>query len=85
MDPDTQKMIRETLRLSRENNEMLHKMRSAQKRAAFWRFVKLLISIGLFVLAYRFVMPYVNDLRASYESARSSLEQIQEARDRLPF
>jgi hypothetical protein len=85
MDPDTQKMIRETLRLSRENNEMLHKMRSAQKRAAFWRFVKLLISIGLFVLAYRFIMPYVNDLRASYESARSSLEQIQEARDRLPF
>lgn len=85
MDPDTQKMIRETLRLSRENNEMLHKMRSAQKRAAFWRFVKLLISIGLFILAYRFVMPYVNDLRDSYESARSSLEQIQEARDRLPF
>lgn len=85
MDPDTQKMIRETLRLSRENNEMLHKMRSAQKRAAFWRFVKLLISIGLFILAYRFIMPYVNDLRDSYESARSSLEQIQEARDRLPF
>jgi hypothetical protein len=85
MDPDTQKMIRETLRLSRENNEMLHKMRSAQKRAAFWRFIKLLISIGLFVLAYRFIMPYVNDLRDSYESARSSLEEIQEARDRLPF
>lgn len=85
MDPDTQKMIRETLRLSRENNEMFHKMRSAQKRAAFWRFVKLLISIGLFILAYRFIMPYVNDLRDSYESARSSLEQIQEARDRLPF
>lgn len=85
MDPDTQKMIRETLRLSRENNEMLHKMRSAQKRAAFWRFVKLLISIGLFILAYRFIMPYVNDLRDSYESARSSLEEIQEARDRLPF
>jgi len=85
MDPDTQKMIRETLRLSRENNEMLHKMRSAQKRAAFWRFVKLLISIGLFILAYRFIMPYVNDLRDSYESTRSSLEQIQEARDRLPF
>lgn len=85
MDPDTQKMIRETLRLSRENNEMLHKMRSAQKRASFWRFVKLLISIGLFILAYRFIMPYVNDLRNSYESARSSLEEIQEARDRLPF
>jgi hypothetical protein len=85
MDPDTQKMIRETLRLSRENNEMLHKMRGAQKRAAFWRFVKLLISIGLFILAYRFIMPYVNDLRDSYESARSSLEEIQEVRDRLPF
>ena len=85
MDTDTQKMIRETLRLSRENNEMLHKMRGAQKRASFWRFVKLLISVALFVLAYRFVMPYVNDLRTSYESARSSLDQIQEARDRLPF
>lgn len=85
MDPDTQKMIRETLRLSRDNNEMLHKMRGAQKRAAFWRFIKMLISIGLFILAYRFIMPYVNDLRTSYESARSSLDQIQEARDRLPF
>jgi len=85
MDPDTQKMIRETLRLSRENNEMLHSMRGAQKRAAFWRFLKFLVSIALFILAYRFIMPYVNDLRASYESAKSSLDQIQEARDRLPF
>ncbi|MEZ4114489.1 MAG: hypothetical protein R3B65_03610 [Candidatus Paceibacterota bacterium] len=64
---------------------MLHRMRGAQKRAAFWRFLKLVVSIALFVLAYRFIMPYVNDLRDSYESARSSLDQIQEARDRLPF
>ncbi|MEZ4103360.1 MAG: hypothetical protein R3B55_02280 [Candidatus Paceibacterota bacterium] len=85
MDQDQEKMLRETLRLSRENNEMLHRMRGAQKRAAFWRFLKLVVSIALFVLAYRFIMPYVNDLRDSYESARSSLDQIQEARDRLPF
>ena len=85
MDQDQEKMLRETLRLSRENNEMLHRMRGAQKRAAFWRFLKLVVSIALFVLAYRFIMPYVNDLRDSYESARSSLDQIQEARGRLPF
>ncbi len=85
MDQELEKMIRETVRLSRENNEMLRKMRGAQKRAAFWRFLKFLIYIALLVATYRFIMPYVNELRASYESARSSLDEIQEARDRLPF
>lgn len=85
MDQDQEKMLRETLRLSRENNEMLRKMRGAQKRAAFWRFLKLVIYVALLVMAYRFIMPYVNQLRDSYESARTSLDELQEARDRLPF
>lgn len=85
MTPEQEKMLRESLRLSRDNNEMLHKMRSAQKRAGFFRFIKFLIYIALLIVAYRFIMPYVNDLRESYESAKSSFEEIKDARDRLPF
>ncbi len=85
MDPDTQKMLRETLRLSRDNNEMLHKMRGAQKRAAFWRFIKMLFSLSLLILAYYYLAPYVQSVKESYDSVRASISDIQDARDKLPF
>jgi len=85
MDPDTQKMLRETLRISRENNEMLHKMRGAQKRAAFWRFIKMLFSLSLLILTYYYLAPYVQSVKESYDSVRASISDIQDARDKLPF
>jgi hypothetical protein len=85
MDPDTQKMIRETLRLSRENNEMLHKMRSAQKRAAFWRFVKFIITAGLLLGAYYLIAPLIENLTDAYSGFMDQIQKVGEARDRLPF
>ncbi len=85
MDPDTQKMLRETLRISRENNEMLHKMRGAQKRAAFWRFIKMLFSLSLLILTYYYLAPYVQSVKESYDSVRASISDIQDVRDKLPF
>lgn len=85
MDPDTQKMLRETLRLSRDNNEMLHKMRGAQKRAAFWRFIKMLFSLSLLILTYYYLAPYVQSVKESYDSVRASISDIQDVRDKLPF
>ncbi|MDQ5883396.1 MAG: hypothetical protein QG654_309 [Patescibacteria group bacterium] len=85
MDPDTQKMIRETLRLSRENNELLLKMYGAQKRARFWKFIKFLFLISLVILAYYYVSPYISQLQDSYTSIRASITELQDARDRLPF
>ncbi len=85
MDKETEKMLRETFRLTRDNNEMLHKMRGAQKRAGFFRFLKFLISVLLLAITYYYVMPYVKQVQESYESIRASVSDIQDARDKLPF
>ncbi len=85
MDQETEKMIRETLRLSRENNELLLKLRGAQKRASFWRFIKFLFSLSLIILAYFYIAPYISELRDSYATIRASFEDLQEVRDKLPF
>lgn len=85
MDQETEKIIRETLRLSRENNELLLKLRGAQKRASFWRFIKFLFSLSLIILAYYYVSPYISQLQDSYTSIRASITELQDARDRLPF
>lgn len=85
MDQETEKMMRETLRLSRENNELLLKLRGAQKRASFWRFIKFLFSLSLIILTYYYLAPYVSELKDSYATIRASFDDLQEAREKLPF
>ncbi len=85
MDKETEKMLRETFRLARDNNEMLHKMRGAQKRAAFWKFIKLLFTVSLLLLSYYYIAPYVKQVQETYQSVSASVNDIKDARDRLPF
>jgi len=85
MDQETQKMIKESLRLSRESNEMVRKMYIAQRRERFWRFMKTLLIIALLFGAYYMVAPLINNLTDAYTGVLESFNKIQGARNSLTF
>ncbi len=85
MDPDTQKMIREILRLSRENNEMIEKIFKANRRARLWSFLKALVTVALLLGAYYTIAPFIDNLTDAYTGFMEQIQKIGEVRNSLPF
>lgn len=73
---EDKKLLEETARLARENNDMLKKIRRGQKWARGWRIAYWVIIIGVAVGAFYFLQPYVEALRESYVKAQSTLQNF---------
>ena len=71
MDPSTADAIRETLRLTRENNAMLHRMRRNAFIGGFFKFV---IYAILFAAPIWFYMTYISGTVDNLLSAVNKLE-----------
>lgn len=85
MDEETKKMMRENLRLSRENNEMLSKLFSAHKRTRFWNTVRVLLTIAALFVGYYLLIPYMERISETYQNTVEGIEKIQEAKDAFGF
>lgn len=68
MDPESKKLLQETLALAEENNKMLRKVRSVQKWAVFWQSLKLAIIIGVAFGVFYYVEPYLDKVLDLYNS-----------------
>jgi hypothetical protein len=68
MDPESKKLLEETLQLEQENNKILRSM----KRSMFWakvmNVIYWLIIIGISVGAFYFIQPYFNKIIGLYNS-----------------
>jgi uncharacterized membrane protein YkgB len=85
MNPDQEKMMRETLRISRENNEMLTKLFKAQRRSRVWSIFKTLIYIAVIIGVYYFMAPYIDSLMDAYKSIQENIEKFQGVKDSFNF
>ncbi len=66
MEPESKKLLEKIYELTEENNEMLHKIRSVQKRAHLIATVKFILFV-LFVLgAYYYLQPYITKVFEIY-------------------
>jgi uncharacterized protein involved in cysteine biosynthesis len=74
VDPESKKLLEATFQLAQENNHMLHKVRSVQKWATFWRTLKILVVIGIALGSFYFLEPYLNKIANLYNSI-SGMEQ----------
>lgn len=76
MTPEERQMLRESLELSRKNNEIISKM----YRASLWgRGIKILywvILIGVTVGSFLFLQPYIDTLKDVYGGFSQSQEQV---------
>ena len=66
MEPESKKLLEKIYELTEENNKMLHKIRSVQKRAYLIATVKFILFV-LFVLgAYYYLQPYITKVFEIY-------------------
>lgn len=72
MDQDIKKLLEENLELSKENNELLKKVRNTQKLAQIYRIVYWVVIIGASYGAYYFVQPYVGGILNVYGGGAES-------------
>lgn len=65
-DLQIKQLLEANLEISRENNEMLKKIRNAQKLAQIYRVVYWIVIIGASYGAYYFVQPYIGGILNIY-------------------
>lgn len=69
MDPESKRLLEETLELTQENNKMLHKVRSVQQWATFWSLLKVFLIVGIALGSFYFLQPYIDQLMSIYSGA----------------
>jgi hypothetical protein len=83
MDPESKKLLEETLELVQENNKMLHRVRSVQKWATFWSGLKIIVIIGLALGSFYFLEPYINKGVDLYNSISNTTQKVKGAADNV--
>jgi uncharacterized membrane protein len=66
MDPESQKLLEETLTLEQENNKMLRSMKRSMLWGRVMTVIYWLLIIGISVGAFYFLQPYVNQVIKTY-------------------
>lgn len=60
MQPEEKKLLEETFELTKENNKLLHRVRSVQKWQAFWSILKIVVVMGVALGVAYYIEPYFN-------------------------
>jgi uncharacterized membrane protein YraQ (UPF0718 family) len=76
MDPQTQQLLKESLEISKENNQMLKKMVRNQKWTNIYRVVYWGIIIFSSVGAYYFIQPFLGNLFNVYTGGVSNTSSM---------
>ena len=76
MSPEEKELLKRTLRLAEENNEMLHSMQRSMRLARIARIVYWVFIIGSAVGAYYLIQPYVDAVVSAYGGAAGSLQGL---------
>jgi len=77
MGPETRNLLEENLRLTKENNRLLHKLKRAQNIGAFFKIIWIGILVGIPVAAYVYVIqPYYEGVQNRFDDFQSRVENI---------
>jgi hypothetical protein len=75
MDPESKKLLEETFRLTKENNHMLHKVRSFQKWSSWWSMFKIIVIVGITLGSFYFLEPFVNKFIGIWNNVSGSQQE----------
>ncbi len=84
MDPDIKKILIENLEITKQNNELLTKIRSVQKWSQITRAVYWLLIIGASLGSYYFIQPYLGSILNVYSGGVSDIHSISDFSKNLP-
>ncbi len=83
-DSEIKDLLEENLKLSKENNRMLNKLRSAQRFSSAMRAIYWLILIGISVGAFYYIQPYFDQVKSLYSEAGTNYNQLKDLKDKFP-
>ncbi len=76
MDPESKKLLENTLNLAEDNNKILHSMKRSMHIASIMRFIYWAFIIGSAIGAYYFIQPYLDQLMSIYGGAGDVLKSF---------
>ena len=79
MSPEEHELLRRSIALSEENNDILRSIQSSMRLGRFMTFLYWLILIGISVGAYYYAEPYVEKAISVYKSAEVQLNNVNNA------
>ena len=76
MDPEVKNLLEENLKISKENNVMLLKIRSVQRWAQITRIFYWVLIIAITIGAFYFIKPYLGNLLNIYTGGVSGISNV---------
>jgi len=76
MDPEDKKLLEKVYELAEENNDMLRKVRTVQKRQYLFQVIRWGLIIGISIGAFYFLQPYVDNFQYFLEDTSDTIDQI---------
>ncbi|OGZ06393.1 MAG: hypothetical protein A2942_01030 [Candidatus Lloydbacteria bacterium RIFCSPLOWO2_01_FULL_50_20] len=84
MEPNEQRKIDELLKLEKENNSMLRRMRRSMVWSQIFTAFYWLVILGALGWSYYYLQPYITQYWNAYQSAIKTLHEIGEQGKTLP-
>jgi hypothetical protein len=72
MDPLQHEDIKAILVLTRENNQMLHKIRREAAWGKFWSVLKIILYLAPLIYAYYYIHPYIEKVNSLYQQTEKA-------------
>ena len=67
MNPEEKVLLERTLKLSEENNQILHKIERKARWAIVWGFIKVAIIVVPLILGYLYLQPFLAPAMESFK------------------
>lgn len=76
MEPEDKKLLEKLYKITEENNEMLHTMRSIQRRQFIFLIVKWIIILGISIGLFYSLEPYVDNFKTFITESEGAFEKF---------
>jgi len=76
MDSELRKLLKRNLEISKENNEMLHRLQSAMRWGRFFRIAYWVVIISLMFGAYYFIQPLVEQFGGDLSRGIENVKEV---------
>ena len=84
MDEELNSLVKENLRLTKETNELLHKMNNAQRWGRFFKIFYWMVILGLSFGVYYYLQGPLEQLLGTYKGLIGGVDKIQKSASSLP-
>ncbi len=76
MNPEEKELLKRTLELAKENNQMLHSIKRQMLWGRIFRVIYWVVIVGAAIGIYYYIDPYINDAIDAYGSLKSNVQDF---------